>query len=114
MKHREILEETERLILRRYVEEDLEDLLEYLSDGEVVKYEPYRPMTPEEAKKDLAWRLGTDETCIWESESSRHWSWAISFGGTAGAWDMPWKAVKRWCERPLRTVFIVFMRNVTL
>ena len=59
MKHREILEETERLILRRYVEEDLEDLLEYLSDGEVVKYEPYRPMTPEEAKKDLAWRLGT-------------------------------------------------------
>ncbi len=35
MKHREILEETERLILRRYVEEDLEDLLEYLSDGEV-------------------------------------------------------------------------------
>ena len=50
MKHREILEETERLILRRYVEEDLEDLLEYLSDGEVVKYEPYRPMTPEEAK----------------------------------------------------------------
>ena len=37
MKHREILEETERLILRRYVEEDLEDLLEYLSDGEVVR-----------------------------------------------------------------------------
>ena len=34
MKHREILEETERLILRRYAEEDLEDLLEYLSDGE--------------------------------------------------------------------------------
>lgn len=61
MKHREILEETERLILRRYAEEDLEDLLEYLSDGEVVKYEPYRPMTPEEAKKDLAWRLRTDE-----------------------------------------------------
>ena len=34
--------ETERLILRRYREDDLQDLYEYLSDETVVKYEPYR------------------------------------------------------------------------
>ena len=34
--------ETERLILRRYREDDLKDLYEYLSDETVVKYEPYR------------------------------------------------------------------------
>lgn len=61
MESKAILAETERLILRRYRETDLEDLLEYLSDGEVVQYEPYRPMTREEAAKDLEWRLGTDE-----------------------------------------------------
>ncbi len=39
-----ILAETERFILRRYQEEDLQDLYEYLSDIEVVKYEPYKPL----------------------------------------------------------------------
>ena len=34
--------ETDRLILRRYRGDDLQDLYEYLSDEEVVKYEPYR------------------------------------------------------------------------
>ena len=33
--------ETDALVLRRFRESDLEDLYEYLSDGEVVKYEPY-------------------------------------------------------------------------
>ena len=37
-----MLLERERLILRRYREEDLQDLYEYLSDETVVKYEPYR------------------------------------------------------------------------
>ena len=36
-----IIAETERLILRRYKKEDLQDLYEYLSDKEVVEYEPY-------------------------------------------------------------------------
>ena len=48
-----ILAETERLILRRYKKEDIQDLFEYLSDPEVVKYEPYKPMTLEEAKENL-------------------------------------------------------------
>lgn len=53
--------ETERLILRRYKAEDLNDLFEYLSDDEVVKYEPYKAMTLEETKENLKWRMETDE-----------------------------------------------------
>ena len=32
--------ETDRLVLRRYSEEDLQDLYEYLSDESVVRFEP--------------------------------------------------------------------------
>lgn len=53
--------QTQRLILRRYRETDLQDLYEYLSDPEVVKFEPYKPMTMDEARENLAWRIGTDE-----------------------------------------------------
>lgn len=52
---------TERLILRRYESRDLEDLYEYLSDPEVVKYEPYKPMNINEVKDNLNWRISTDE-----------------------------------------------------
>ncbi len=38
---KKVAAETERLILRRYKKEDIQDLFEYLSDQEVVKYEPY-------------------------------------------------------------------------
>lgn len=53
--------ETERLILRRFSEDDLNDLFEYLSDDEVVKYEPYKAMTLEETRGNLEWRIGTEE-----------------------------------------------------
>lgn len=53
--------ETDRLILRRYKETDFEDLYEYLSDEEVVKYEPYKAMTIEEVKENLSWRISTEE-----------------------------------------------------
>ncbi len=53
--------ETERLILRRYTIDDLQDLFEYLSDEKVVKYEPYKPMNIEEVKGNLDWRISTDE-----------------------------------------------------
>ena len=43
-----MIAETNRLILRRYRESDLQDLYEYLSDPEVVAFEPYKPMTLEE------------------------------------------------------------------
>ena len=56
-----MITETERLVLRRYKEEDLQDLFEYLSDQEVVEYEPYRSLTLDETKENLEWRIGTDE-----------------------------------------------------
>jgi len=62
--------ETERLILRRYKKEDLQDLYEYLSDSEVVKYEPYKPMTLGETKENLEWRIGTEEMVAVELKDS--------------------------------------------
>lgn len=53
--------ETERLILRRYREGDLQDLYEYLSDPEVVKYEPYRNMNLEEVREELKERVASGE-----------------------------------------------------
>lgn len=44
MSEKKIILETDRLILRRYCKEDLQNLYEYLSDEEVVKYEPYKPI----------------------------------------------------------------------
>lgn len=52
---------TPRLILRRYREDDFDDLYEYLSDPDVLKYEPYKPMNPQEARAGLEWRISTPE-----------------------------------------------------
>ena len=65
-----IIAETDRLVLRRYQKEDIQDLFEYLSDEEVVKYEPHKPLTFEEAKENLAWRISTDEMIAVELKSS--------------------------------------------
>lgn len=62
--------ETERLILRRYKEHDLDDLFEYLSDKEVVTYEPYKPMSLDEVKDNLKWRISTDEMIAIELKSN--------------------------------------------
>lgn len=61
MKNKAIIAETNRLVLRRYVESDLNDLYEYLSNVNVVKFEPYKPMTIDEVKENLKWRISTDE-----------------------------------------------------
>lgn len=53
--------ETERLILRTYEERDLQDLYEYLSDEDVVAFEPYEPMNLEEVKKCLEDRIVSGE-----------------------------------------------------
>ena len=50
MERKSILAETERLILRRYEDEDLQDLYEYLSNPKVVDYEPYKTMTLKETE----------------------------------------------------------------
>lgn len=61
MENRIVIAETERVILRRYTENDLQDLYEYLSNPNVVKFEPYKPMAMEEVKDNLKWRISTDE-----------------------------------------------------
>ena len=61
MENKKIVTESERLILRRYKKDDMLDLFEYLSDKEVVKYEPYKPLSFDETKENLEWRIGTDE-----------------------------------------------------
>ena len=48
--------ETQRLIIRRFAAEDWKDLHEYLSDEEVVKFEPYGVFTEEQCKSEAAWR----------------------------------------------------------
>lgn len=62
--------ETGRLLLRRYRESDLQDLFEYLSDPEVVAFEPYEPMSLEEARENLKWRVSTSEMIAVELKAS--------------------------------------------
>lgn len=45
---------TERLLIRTFQENDWEDLFEYLSDEEVVRFEPYGPLSSEQARKEAA------------------------------------------------------------
>ena len=44
--------ETERLIIRRFKEEDWKDLYEYLSDEKVVHYEPYQVFSIEASQNE--------------------------------------------------------------
>jgi len=48
--------ETERLVIRRFKTEDRQDLYEYLSDEDVVFYEPYTVFTKETAREEAARR----------------------------------------------------------
>ena len=49
--------ETQRLLLRHLVMEDLDDLFAFYSDPDVVKYIPDAPRNYEETKKELEWFL---------------------------------------------------------
>jgi len=66
-----VIAETERLILRRFRRSDLHDLYEYLSDPDVVAYEPYKMMTMSESKKELEWRISTEEMIAVELKSDQ-------------------------------------------
>lgn len=45
-------------------------MYEYLSDSNVVKYEPYKPMTMSEVENNLDWRISTDEMIAVELKSN--------------------------------------------
>lgn len=70
MNTKSIITETDRLILRGYKKSDLNDLFEYLSNPNVVEFEPYKPMTIEEVKDNLNWRISTDEMIAVELKSN--------------------------------------------
>ncbi|MFP3153050.1 GNAT family N-acetyltransferase [Lachnospiraceae bacterium ZAX-1] len=52
---------TQRLIIRRFKTEDWAQIYEYLSDGEVVKYEPRSPLTEEECRQCIAQFMASDD-----------------------------------------------------
>lgn len=56
-----IIAETKRLILRKFMEKDLSDLYEYLSNPNVVLYEPYGVQNEEEVRQTLHQRINSDE-----------------------------------------------------
>jgi len=58
--------ETERLVLRNFTKDDFDDLFEYISDKETVKFEPYEAMSESRCKEDLQWRTTCDEMIAME------------------------------------------------
>lgn len=52
-----IILETQRLVLRHFVMEDLNALVSFYEDPEVTRYIPDAPRTPEETKEELEWFL---------------------------------------------------------
>lgn len=53
--------ETDRLIIRKFRPDDFTELYDYLSDSNVVRYEPYDPYTLEQAKREAEYRSNSDE-----------------------------------------------------
>ena len=52
---------TQRLFLRRFTKDDWQDLYEYLSDPDVVKHEPYDPISEEQAKEWTGYRVDSTD-----------------------------------------------------
>jgi len=57
-----IILETKRLLLRRFVLPDLDDLFQFYSDPDVIKYIPDAPRSYGEAKEELEWFLNGHPT----------------------------------------------------
>ncbi|GHU70984.1 hypothetical protein FACS189450_06280 [Spirochaetia bacterium] len=55
--------ETGRLIIRSFTPDDWQDLYEYLSQPETVKYEPYKPFSLDEAKRESRRRSADKNFC---------------------------------------------------
>lgn len=62
---------TDRLIIRRFELSDWADIYEYLSDDEVVKFEPYEVFTEDQVKEELMKRVNDESfyaVCLKENE----------------------------------------------
>ena len=67
----EMICETERLILRKFREDDLTDLFEYLSNEEVLRFEPYKPIDIHAAAEELRNRIASDEMIAVELKTTK-------------------------------------------
>ena len=65
-----IIAETQRLILRRFRDSDLQDLHEYLSDADTLRFEPYLPMNLDETREELARRIDAGDMIAVEMKST--------------------------------------------
>lgn len=62
---------TDRLLIRRFRPDDWQDLHEYLSDPNVVRFEPYEPFTPSESQN----------AAIVRSQSNAFWAVCLKDAG---------------------------------
>jgi [ribosomal protein S5]-alanine N-acetyltransferase len=69
--HHTIIFETDRLLLRQQVPEDLNDLCEFHSNPENIRYYHNAPASPEEVREQLEWDLD------WYAEHEDLGTWAI-------------------------------------
>ena len=53
--HQTIILQTKRLLLRRFVSSDLDDLFKFYSDPDVIQHIPDAPRSYEETKEELEW-----------------------------------------------------------
>lgn len=65
-----VIARTPRLTLRRFRPGDLADLYACLSDPETVKHEPYPPMSLNETRQAMRWRLSSSEMLAVEQEGT--------------------------------------------
>ena len=104
--------ETERLHIRRFRPGDRDDLFEYLSDPEVVRYEPYPAMTRAQvaeearnrAKDDSFWAVCLRETrklignlyfCCQEPKEFKTWELGYVFNRAYGGKGYATEAARR-------------------
>lgn len=81
--------ETKRLLIRRFEKEDGEGLYEYLSDPEVVKFEPYDVFSKENARKEAANRAKREcFLAVCEKESNKLIGNVYFDEGNYGTWEV--------------------------
>ena len=110
--------ETERLIIRRFTAEDWEELYEYLSNEEAVKYEPYGVFTEEDckeeairrAKKDFFWAVCLKENnkligniYFNQQEPKEFYTWEIGYVFNPKYWGKGYATEA--CEVFLKSAF---------
>ena len=108
----EIAMQTHRLKIRRFTSDDWQDLYDYLSDEEIVRFEPYSVFSEAQAKEEAKRRAGDDAFwavclkkehklignlyfCRQEPEAFRTWELGYVFNRAYGAKGYATESAKR-------------------